>query len=134
LGPSGAGKSTLINAVVPNATVFTQEISQALNSGKHTTTSTTWYWVDEAKTTALIDSPGFQEFGLNHIEAMHLASYMPDFKVHVPNCKFYNCSHLHEPGCGVLESIKSDSIRRKISLERYRIYSSLFAELSEVRY
>ena len=138
LGPSGAGKSTLINAVVPNATVFTQEISQALNSGKHTTTSTTWYWVDEAKTTALIDSPGFQEFGLNHIEAMHLASYMPDFKVHVPNCKFYNCSHLHEPGCGVLESmkndVKNDSGRRKISLERYRIYSSLFAELSEVRY
>ncbi len=138
LGPSGAGKSTLINAVVPNATVFTQEISQALNSGKHTTTSTTWYWVDEAKTTALIDSPGFQEFGLNHIEASHLASYMPDFKVHVPNCKFYNCSHLHEPGCGVLESMKIDAkndfSRRIISLERYRIYSSLFAELSEVRY
>jgi ribosome biogenesis GTPase len=137
LGPSGAGKSTLINAVVPNATVFTQEISQALNSGKHTTTNTTWYWVDEAKTTALIDSPGFQEFGLNHIEASHLASYMPDFKVHVPNCKFYNCSHLHEPGCGVLASMKSDendSSRRKISVERYRIYSSLFAELSEVRY
>ena len=138
LGPSGAGKSTLINAVVPNATVFTQEISQALNSGKHTTTSTTWYWVDEAKTTSIIDSPGFQEFGLNHIEASHLASYMPDFKVHVPNCKFYNCSHLHEPGCGVLESMKNDDkfsySRRKISLERYRIYSSLFAELSETRY
>lgn len=134
LGPSGAGKSTLINALVPQAQVFTQEISQALNSGKHTTTSTTWYWVDAAKTTALIDSPGFQEFGLNHIEAMHLASYMPDFKVHVPNCKFYNCSHLHEPGCGVLESMKNDSSRYKISLERYRIYSSLFAELSETRY
>ena len=134
LGPSGAGKSTLINALVPQAQVFTQEISQALNSGKHTTTSTTWYWVDAAKTTALIDSPGFQEFGLNHIEAMHLASYMPDFKVHVPNCKFYNCSHLHEPGCGVIESMKIDSSRHKISFERYRIYSSLFAELSEKRY
>jgi ribosome biogenesis GTPase len=141
LGPSGAGKSTLINAVVPHATVFTQEISQALNSGKHTTTSTTWYWADEAKTTALIDSPGFQEFGLNHIEATHLASYMPDFKVHVPNCKFYNCTHLHEPGCGVLAAMetsekeyKNDESRRIISLERYRIYSSLFAELSETRY
>ena len=141
LGPSGAGKSTLINALVPNATVFTQEISQALNSGKHTTTSTTWYWVDDEKTTALIDSPGFQEFGLNHIEASHLASYMPDFKVHVPNCKFYNCTHLHEPGCGVLAAMKSseneyifDGSRRIISLERYRIYSSLFAELSETRY
>ncbi|MDO8774780.1 MAG: ribosome small subunit-dependent GTPase A [Burkholderiaceae bacterium] len=134
LGPSGAGKSTLINALVPQAHVFTQEISQALNSGKHTTTSTTWYWVDAAKTTALIDSPGFQEFGLHHIEAMHLASYMPDFKVHVPNCKFYNCSHLHEPGCGVIESMKSDSSQHKISAERYRIYSSLFAELSQTRY
>jgi ribosome biogenesis GTPase / thiamine phosphate phosphatase len=141
LGPSGSGKSTLINAVVPNVTVFTQEISQALNSGKHTTTSTTWYWVDEAKTTALIDSPGFQEFGLNHIEATHLSSYMPDFKVHVPNCKFYNCTHLHEPGCGVLAAMKScekeheyDINQRIISLERYRIYSSLFAELSETRY
>jgi ribosome biogenesis GTPase len=141
LGPSGSGKSTLINAVVPNVTVFTQEISQALNSGKHTTTSTTWYWVDEAKTTALIDSPGFQEFGLNHIEATHLASYMPDFKVHVPNCKFYNCTHLHEPGCGVLAAMQSSEkshenggSRRIISLERYRIYSSLFAELSETRY
>lgn len=134
LGPSGAGKSTLINTLVPQAQVFTQEISHALNSGKHTTTSTTWYWVDAAKTTALIDSPGFQEFGLNHIEAMHLASYMPDFKVHVPNCKFYNCSHLHEPGCGVIESMKSGSSRHKISPERYRIYSNLFAELSETRY
>lgn len=134
LGPSGAGKSTLINTLVPQAQVFTQEISQALNSGKHTTTSTTWYWVDAAKTTALIDSPGFQEFGLNHIEAMHLASYMPDFRVHVPNCKFYNCSHLHEPGCGVIESMKSGGSRHKISSERYRIYSSLFAELSETRY
>ncbi len=134
LGPSGAGKSTLINALVPQAQVFTQEISQALNSGKHTTTSTTWYWVDAEKTTALIDSPGFQEFGLNHIEAMHLASYMPDFKVHVPHCRFYNCSHLHEPGCGVIESMKSDSSQHKISPERYRIYSSLFAELSMTRY
>jgi ribosome biogenesis GTPase len=141
LGPSGSGKSTLINAVVPNVTVFTQEISQALNSGKHTTTSTTWYWVDEAKTTAMIDSPGFQEFGLNHIEAAHLASYMPDFKLHVPNCKFYNCTHLHEPSCGILaamqsggKSDKNDDVERNISLERYRIYSSLFAELSEVRY
>ena len=141
LGPSGSGKSTLINAVVPNVMVFTQEISQALNSGKHTTTSTTWYWVDEAKTTAIIDSPGFQEFGLNHIEATHLASYMPDFKAYVPHCKFYNCTHLHEPGCGVIAAMKSSEkeheiagSRRIISLERYRIYSSLFAELSEVRY
>lgn len=134
LGPSGSGKSTLINTLLPKAKVLTQEISQALNSGKHTTTSTTWYWLDDAKSTALIDSPGFQEFGLKHIDAMHLASYMPDFKVHVPACKFYNCSHLHEPGCGVIKAMELTSNQNKISLERYRIYSSLFAELSTVRY
>ena len=73
LGPSGVGKSTLVNRLVPTAKALTGEISRALNSGKHTTTSTSWYWVDAERTTALIDSPGFQEFGLNHIEPMQLA-------------------------------------------------------------
>lgn len=131
LGPSGSGKSTLINLLVPDAGALTNEISQALNSGKHTTTSTTWYWVDAAKNTALIDSPGFQEFGLNHIEAMQLAGLMPDFRPHVPNCRFYNCSHLHEPGCGVTSVVKSAPGPREISLTRYKIYSELFAELSQ---
>ena len=131
LGPSGSGKSTLINLLVPDAGALTNEISQALNSGKHTTTSTTWYWVDAAKNTALIDSPGFQEFGLNHIEAMQLAGLMPDFRPHVPNCRFYNCSHLHEPGCGVISVVKSAPGPREISLTRYKIYSELFAELSQ---
>lgn len=131
LGPSGSGKSTLINLLVPDAGALTNEISQALNSGKHTTTSTTWYWVDAAKTTALIDSPGFQEFGLNHIEAMQLAGLMPDFRPHVPNCRFYNCSHLHEPGCGVISVVKLAPGPREISLTRYKIYSELFAELSQ---
>jgi ribosome biogenesis GTPase len=57
LGPSGSGKSTLINLLVPGARAATNEISQALNSGKHTTTTTSWYWMDEERTTALIDSP-----------------------------------------------------------------------------
>jgi ribosome biogenesis GTPase len=102
-----------------------------LNSGKHTTTSTTWYWVDKAKTTAVIDSPGFQEFGLNHIDAARLASYMPDLKRHASHCKFYNCSHLHEPGCGVLSAVASDTNAGEISANRYKIYSQLYAELSE---
>lgn len=72
LGPSGAGKSTLINRLVPNANAATNIISQALQSGKHTTTSTTWYWMDAAKKTALMDSPGFQAFGLHHIAASSL--------------------------------------------------------------
>ena len=134
LGPSGAGKSSLTNLLVPLAKVLTAEISQALNSGKHTTTSTTLYWVDEARTTALIDSPGFQEFGLHHIDPMLLANYMPDFKAHAQDCKFYNCTHLHEPGCGVISEVKSTSSPSSISANRYRLYSELFAELSQPQY
>lgn len=134
LGPSGAGKSTLINQLVPGAQVLTGEISTALNSGKHTTTSTNWYWVDEARSTALIDSPGFQEFGLQHIDPMHLASLMPDLQAWVKDCKFYNCTHLHEPGCGVISALKSGSKPDEISATRYKIYSDLFAELSQRRY
>ena len=138
LGPSGAGKSTLINLLAPRALAQTGEISQALNAGKHTTTSTTWYWVEKgvegAKTTAIIDSPGFQEFGLNHIDPAQLAAYMPDLKPHVANCKFYNCSHLHEPGCGVKPAVSKSAVvtgPNEISQNRYKIYSELFAELSE---
>ena len=140
LGPSGSGKSTLINLLIPDAQVLTNAISTALNSGKHTTTSTTLYWVDAARTTAVIDSPGFQEFGLNHIEPMHLASLMPDIKAHAADCKFYNCSHLHEPGCGVIAAVQPPSegfsapSPRQISANRYQISSNLFAELSQQRY
>jgi ribosome biogenesis GTPase len=127
LGPSGTGKSTLINALVPNANVATAEISQALNSGKHTTTSTTWHWVDAERKTGLIDSPGFQEFGVHHIDAMQLAAYMPDFKPHVTHCKFYNCTHLHEPSCGVQDAAEAGAI----SPSRYKLYGMLFAELTQ---
>jgi ribosome biogenesis GTPase len=130
LGPSGTGKSTLINQFIPNALVSTGEISHALNSGKHTTTSTNLYWVDTERKTALIDSPGFQEFGLHHIEAMQLAAYMPDFKPHVSECKFYNCTHLHEPDCGVQTAVASG----EINASRYKLYGMLFAELTEPKH
>ena len=138
LGPSGAGKSTLVNALVPNARALTGEISQALNSGKHTTTSTSLYWVGhrpdlsdpQLRGTAIIDSPGFQEFGLHHIDAMQLAAYMPDFKPHVSECKFYNCTHLHEPGCGVQAAVASG----EINASRYKLYGMLFAELTEPKH
>jgi len=134
LGPSGAGKSSLTNLLVPHAQVLTAEISQALNSGKHTTTSTTLYWIDADRRTALIDSPGFQEFGLHHIEPMHLAGYMPDLKAHAQHCKFYNCTHLHEPGCGVISELQRSDAPSSISANRYRLYGDLFAELSQTRY
>ncbi|WPB55667.1 ribosome small subunit-dependent GTPase A [Xylophilus sp. GOD-11R] len=131
LGPSGAGKSTLINLMVPGASAQTGEISQALNSGKHTTTSTSFYWVPDAdappRSTGLIDSPGFQEFGLYHLEPPQLAACMPDIAAHATECRFYNCSHLHEPGCGVRAALEQG----EIDAHRYKIYTELHAELSE---
>lgn len=130
LGPSGTGKSTLINLLAPGARVVTNEISQALNSGKHTTTSTTLYWVGEGRSSALIDSPGFQEFGLHHIEPTQLATLMPDIASHLGQCKFYNCTHLHEPGCGVIAAVKPTPSPTDICARRYRLYSELFAEMN----
>ncbi len=131
LGPSGAGKSTLINRLVPQAQAQTGEISKALNSGRHTTTSTTWYWLDASRQTALIDSPGFQEFGLHHLEPTQLAACLPDFAPYLGQCRFYNCSHRHEPGCAVRAAVGEQP---GISPQRYRIYDELFEELSQTRY
>ena len=131
LGASGMGKSTLINLLVPRAAAQVGEISQALNAGRHTTTTTTWYWLDDTPAAAgprgaLIDSPGFQEFGLRQIEPMQLASLMPDIAAALGHCRFYNCSHRHEPGCGVREALA----RGEIAESRWRIYGELFEELS----
>lgn len=134
LGPSGVGKSTLVNLLAPGAAVLTAEISQALNSGRHTTTSTALYWLDAARSTALIDSPGFQEFGLHHIAPTELARCMPDIAAHATACRFYNCTHLHEPGCGVIAAVKTGSSAGGISAIRYSIYSELFQELGQTRY
>lgn len=125
LGPSGTGKSTLINLMVPHAAAEVGEISQALNSGRHTTTHTRWYWIDEARQSALIDSPGFQEFGMRQIDAATLAQWMPDLRKHLPACRFYNCTHRQEPGCGVRAAVE----RGEIAASRYRIYNEIYEEL-----
>jgi ribosome biogenesis GTPase len=130
LGPSGMGKSTLINLMVPGAAAQTGEISAALDAGRHTTTTTTWYWLNDARDAALIDSPGFQEFGLRHIEALQLPGLMPDLRARAGDCKFYNCTHRHEPGCAVIAAVE----RGEISASRWRIYGEIADELARERY
>ncbi len=130
LGPSGSGKSTLINALLPQARAQVGEISQALNSGRHTTTSSLWYWLDGSRTSAVIDSPGFQEFGMHHIVPTELPRWMPDLAPHMHNCRFHNCTHRQEPGCAVQEA----AARGEISPIRLSLYTALFDELSQPRW
>ena len=130
LGASGMGKSTLINMLVPAAAAQVGEISRALAAGRHTTTTSTWYWLDAEHRGALIDTPGFQEFGLRHIAPEWLATLMPDFAAALGHCRFHNCSHRHEPGCGV----RAAMARGEISASRQRIYERLFEELSRPRW
>ena len=145
LGPSGTGKSTLTNRFAPGAAAATRETSKALNSGKHTTTSTTLYWLDAERRSALIDSPGFQEFGLAHIDPMQLAKLMPDLAPLTENCRFHNCTHRHEPGCELVTAVaaqqaadhetppESGTGTSPALIGRYKIYCDLFTELSQPR-
>lgn len=130
LGASGVGKSTLINALVPDASAQVGEISRALNAGRHTTTTTSWYWLGTRHDSAVLDSPGFQEFGLQQIEAAQLVSWMPDIAAPAARCRFANCTHRSEPDCAVREA----AARGDIAPSRLRIYRELYEELSQPRW
>lgn len=126
LGQSGMGKSTLVNLIVPDADAATREISTALNSGRHTTTFTRLYPLADGG--ALIDSPGFQEFGLYHLTEGTLERAFREFRPLLAHCRFYNCHHLHEPGCAILEALADGRIAR----ERHALYAQLVHEASQV--
>lgn len=130
LGASGVGKSTLINMIVPDAAAQVGEISQALNAGRHTTTTTSWYWLGDRHDTAVLDSPGFQEFGLQQIEAADLAKWLPDVAAHAAHCRFTNCTHRSEPDCAV----RAAAERGEVAASRLRLYEQLYEELSQPRY
>ena len=130
LGASGVGKSMLINALVPDAAAQVGEISRALNAGRHTTTTTSWYWLDGNRDAAVLDSPGFQEFGLQQIEAPDLARWLPDVAAHAAHCRFVNCTHRSEPDCAVRAAAEHGDI----AASRLRLYEQLYEELARPRY
>ena len=129
VGQSGMGKSTIINSLLPNVNVRTQEISTVLDSGKHTTTATHLYHLDAfgfTEPSSLIDSPGLQEFGLNHLSNEQVELAFKEFRPYLGKCRFNNCSHSHEPDCAVLNAVKAE----KISPIRLGFYQQLSNELS----
>ncbi len=129
VGGSGVGKSTLLNRLVPDAGAATGEISIALDAGKHTTTHARLHRlpVDENGIGgALIDSPGMQEFGLRHLDPAALMAAFPEIDARAGQCRFYNCRHLKEPGCAVLEAVASGAMLPS----RLKVYQSLMGQLS----
>ena len=120
VGQSGMGKSTILNLLVKEANAKTREYSEALNLGRQTTTATTLYDLDSGEG-FVIDSPGFQEFGLAHLSIDEVIEAMPDIKAHVGGCRFNNCRHLKEPGCSVKAAVQEGGI----SKERYEFYVAL---------
>jgi len=128
IGQSGMGKSSLVNLLVPDADIAVREISQRLDTGKHTTTFTRLYALDEQSN--VIDSPGFQEFGLYHLTEGMLERAFPEFAPHLGLCRFYNCHHQEEPGCAILAALASDQITES----RHQLYRQLVHEASQTLY
>jgi ribosome biogenesis GTPase len=128
LGQSAMGKSTLLNTLVPEARAATQEHSQALGAGKHTTTLTRLYHLPSGGG-HLIDSPGVQAFGLAHLSGEEVVAGFPEFTPHRVHCRFYNCTHQHEPNCGVLEALA----RGEIEPGRHALYQRLLLEKASAK-
>ncbi|QID18225.1 ribosome small subunit-dependent GTPase A [Nitrogeniibacter mangrovi] len=118
VGQSGMGKSTLTNALIPDANAATREISDALDTGKHTTTATRLYPL--AGGGALIDSPGLQAFGLAHLDQTALAASFREFAPYLGQCRFRDCRHEHEPGCAIRDAVDSGHIARR-RFDHYRL-------------
>lgn len=128
IGQSGMGKSSLINLLVPDADIAVREISAALDTGKHTTTFTRLYKLGEDA--SIIDSPGFQEFGLYHLTEGMLERAFREFGPHLGGCKYYNCRHLIEPQCAVLAAVADGKITRM----RHTLYGQLLHESAQTLY
>jgi ribosome biogenesis GTPase len=125
IGQSGMGKSTLVNALVPEAQATTQEISRFLDSGRHTTSHTRLYRLDAVS--AVIDSPGVQEFGLAHLTPAEIERGFPELGAFAGRCRFRDCRHRTEPGCAVREAAETGAVHpRRIEL----LHRILDAELA----
>ena len=119
VGQSGMGKSTLLNLLVPDAGARTQEYSQRLDMGKQTTTASRWFRLPCGG--SIVDTPGFQEFGLANVPVGVLAESFPEFRPALGHCRFLDCRHLAEPDCAVHRRVDEGAI----AADRYAFYRSL---------
>ena len=124
-GLSGVGKSSLVNRVEPGVDLKVAEISESHDTGKHTTTFAEMFPLSFGG--YIVDTPGIRAFGLIHMEKNEISHYFPEIFKRATDCKYYNCTHIHEPGCAVLEAVENG----EISESRYFSYVSMFEEGEE---
>ena len=133
-GNSGVGKSTLLNRLVPGLNLRTSEISDAHDTGTHTTTFSEMIPLPvKAETSArswLIDTPGIRGFGTFDMEPEEICSYFKEIFKFSADCRFGNCTHTHEPGCAVLKAVEE----HYIALSRYNSYISMLNDKEEGKY
>ena len=125
-GNSGVGKSTLVSTIDPELDIRTGKISESHHKGKHTTTFSTMYRIEEGY---IIDTPGIKGFGLIDIDSKELCRYFPEMMRLAPDCRFYNCTHTHEPGCAVQEGVKQGIV----AWSRYESYLKILDEDDKYR-
>ena len=127
-GNSGVGKSTLINRLLPDANLRTAEISDAHNTGMHTTTFSEMLPLPSGG--YIIDTPGIKGFGTFNIEPEELSGYFKEIFHFSRDCRFSNCTHTHEPGCAVLKAVED----HYIAVSRYQSYLSMLDDKEEGKY
>ena len=125
-GNSGVGKSTLIGKIDPTLEIRTGEISESFHKGKHTTTFSTMYRTADG---FIIDTPGVKGFGLIDIDDKELWHYFPEMISRAGECRFFNCTHTHEPHCAVVAAVESG----EISYSRYESYLKILDEDDKYR-
>lgn len=125
-GNSGVGKSTLVGSIDPSLDIRTGEISESHHKGKHTTTFSTMYPIEGGY---IIDTPGIKGFGLIDIDGKELCRYFPEMMRLAPDCRFYNCTHTHEPGCAVRSAVEEGMV----AWSRYESYLKILDEDDKYR-
>ncbi len=122
-GPSGAGKSSLLNAIEPGLGIRVREVGETTRKGKHTTSNVTVFRLEDG--TLVADTPGFRELGFWKVRADELDYLFPEFREHIPRCRFSTCSHSVEPDCAVREAVE----RGEVNAARHDSYLRLLEEL-----
>ena len=126
VGQSGMGKSRTVNALVLSDVARVGDLAAARDSGTHTTTFSRIYRLD--RDTAIIDTPGFESFGLFHLTEDQIGEAMREFRPYLGRCKFNDCAHLEEPGCEIIGAAK----KGEISPERLSFYQVLIEQHREL--